>query len=133
MPNLTEQLKRDGNLLTRSKPKGKAPRRRIPRVTKKRAKQNREYAARRKAYLLAHPYCMARDKIMDYLREENDLAAYMAAPRGGIWFSEEVHHTKKPKCKYLNDESTWLAVCSWSHRFIEQNKSVARTLGLLSY
>jgi len=30
MPNLTEQLKRDWNLLTRSQPKGKAPRRRIP-------------------------------------------------------------------------------------------------------
>jgi hypothetical protein len=45
--------------------------------------------------------------------------------------SVEIHHKKKPKCKYLNDESTWLAVSSWSHRFIEQHKDIARDLGLL--
>lgn len=45
--------------------------------------------------------------------------------------SSEIHHTKKPKCKYLNDESTWMAVSREGHEWIEHHKSEARELGML--
>lgn len=43
----------------------------------------------------------------------------------------EIHHTRKPKATYLNDERTWLAVCREMHEKIEQNKSWARERGYL--
>lgn len=45
--------------------------------------------------------------------------------------STEIHHTKKPKATYLNDESTWLAVCREMHEKIENNKAWARSKGYL--
>lgn len=43
----------------------------------------------------------------------------------------QIHHMKKPKSKYLNDESTWMAVSSHAHRYIEDHKSEARKKGYL--
>ncbi len=113
-------------------PSGRKPKKPIPKVTKKRAKANREYAVRRKAFLEAHPSCEAHGRICEWLHE-NDKTAWLAAPYNVYrqLRSAEIHHTRKPKCKYLNDESTWLAVCRWSHLWIEDHKDVARRLGLL--
>jgi len=115
------------------KPKGKAPRKRIRKVSKRRAPQNREYTLRRRAYLLEHPYCEAHKIICEWLWD-NDRVAWERAPFGYDGHgpdAEEIHHKKKPKCKYLNDESTWLAVAAWSHRWIEDHKRDARLIGLL--
>jgi hypothetical protein len=112
---------------------------RIPKVTKKRAAANREYAKRRVAYLKAHPFCQI------YLRYHNlDESAVIArngacvvrnekgqtftdyAPR-----SNQIHHAAKPKCKYLNDESTWFAASPKWHEWAEQNKKEARRIGVI--
>lgn len=63
--------------------------------------------------------------------DERAMETWYGSEPGCTPRATEIHHTRKPKCKYLNDESTWLAVSRWSHEFIEQNKSVARELGLL--
>lgn len=97
---------------------------RIKKQSKKREAEARVYAKKRKAFLAAHPYCEAHVSISVY---ENPNAGIPS-----VWpLSTEIHHMKKPRCKYLNDESTWLAVCRKSHEWIENNKADARTLGLL--
>lgn len=128
--NYSEQLKLDGNLLRRSAPQ-KKPKKPLRRVGKKREKENREYLKRRKAYLKEHPWCEAYQIIPARYK-------WQVAVRGGWgwarrFIATEIHHTKKPKCKYLNDESTWLAVSMWSHNWIEDHKKEARRLGLLHY
>lgn len=114
--------------------RGSAPKRakkRIPKVTPKRAKANREYAVRRKRYLETHPWCEAWSVIVHnapvstiYISEEWTLP--VSRP-----LSTQIHHKRKPRATYLNDESTWLAVSDWSHRWIEDHKKTARSLGLL--
>jgi hypothetical protein len=104
----------------------------MPRVTKRRAKANREYTVRRKRYLILHPYCEAIERIRGHLLETASAKEYQAAPKSSLQLSTEIHHMWKPKSKYLNDESTWIAVCRWSHEYIEKNKTTARQLGLLS-
>ena len=95
---------------------------RVRKVSKKRARENRIYTVRRRAFLEAHPFCQAHEAI----------ASFLCWPIGiGVPRSEEIHHTKKPKQTYFLDESTWLAVSKWSHRWIEDNKGIARNLGLL--
>lgn len=126
MPNLTEQLKRDGNLLTRSQPTPKK-RKRIPAMSAKRKKEAAIYSKKRKAFLEARPYCMAFWLIVRHTKLMPMMGFYGTAPA-----SEEIHHVAKRGKNYL-DESTWLAVCRWSHNWIEANKSTARKLGLLCH
>lgn len=127
--NYTAQLKQDGNLLARPPKKAKSPPKPLPRVSKKRAKQLREYAKRRRAFLDDFRYCQAWETIMDWLFH-NEKATWKISPREHPK-STEIHHMKKPKCKYLNDETTWLAVSRWAHNWIEDHKNIARELGLL--
>jgi len=128
MPNLQEQIKRDGHLLDRPTPKqGKrgAARVRVKPVSDKRQRANREYLKRRAVFLATHPFCQAFFKIRAFENPNN--------PPTTSWpFSSEIHHTKRPKCKYLNDESTWLAVCRWSHDWIHAHPKDARALKLLA-
>lgn len=112
----------------------------LRKVSPKRAKENRIYMEKRAAFLKAHPYCQiwmrrndyteATIMFWDYLLRQGDvfLKPLFAnhIPR-----STEIHHTKKPKCKYLNDESTWLAASHQEHVWVENHKGEARRLGLL--
>lgn len=117
MPNLTEQLKRDGNLLTRSQPKGKAPRRRIPAMSKKRQREAREYSKKRKAFLEARPLCEA---------------TWVIWPnRPTRPASTEVHHVKR-RGKFYLDESSWLAVGREAHVWLHSHPKEARRLCLLA-
>lgn len=126
--NYRLQIAQDGNLLRRSAPQ-KKPKKPLRRVSKKRERENREYAKRRKRYLAEHPFCEAHPTILMWAYEfDNELFRGMPLVRPA---SIEIHHTRKPKCKYLNDESTWLAVCRWSHDWIENHKDIARELCLL--
>lgn len=115
--------------------RGKPTKKRTPmkRIGAKRRKELRIYAKKRKAFLEAHPECMAHGIICSYLWEYDRLSWEKApwAITTKTIQSTEIHHMKKPKCKYLNDEKTWLAVCRWSHDWIENNKKTARTIGLL--
>jgi len=128
--NYTAQLKAEGNLLRRSEPKGKAPRKRIRKVSKRRERQNREYTVRRKAFLEAHPFCQVWLKRMGFTEQE--AFAYsghfnsLHCPR-----SEEVHHANKRTGDRLNDERYWVAASSAEHRWIHAHPSEARKLGLL--
>ncbi len=111
--------------LARSK-SGRKPKKPIPKVTKKRAKANREYAVRRKAFLEARPYCEAIQKIL--------FAGHQVLVDAGQTFplrSEQVHHTTLRRSRDLNDENTWLAVAACSHRWIHQHPKEARELGLI--
>lgn len=119
--NYAAQIARDGHLLNRPSPQLRK-RTWIKKVGKKREGEARVYAKKRKAFLAAHPYCMA------------GVSGGLVPPTRDIKCVRpptEIHHTKKPKCKYLNDESTWLAVCRPCHNWIEDHKSNARAIGLL--
>jgi hypothetical protein len=114
----------------------------IRKVSKKRAKANAEYSKRRKSFLEAHPICQWWLKENGWVESgTNNVHLYskncitrntwhlqdMGAP-----LSTEIHHMKKPKATYLNDESTWMAVSREGHEWIENHKNLAREKGYLS-
>lgn len=103
------------------KPAGPKPRRRIPRVSKKRAKEGREYAAKRKAFLKRHIFCQAQPIIA---RVHPD----------GSWGEplpvHDLHHIRG-RGRYFLDEMTWLAMSRRAHTWIHDHPKWARTLGLL--
>lgn len=113
----------------------------LRRVSKKRKAALVEYYARRKIFLVLHPYCQV--WLAENGFKESDI--FQITGRGGVVArkdgfrcqeysvprSSEIHHTKKPKATYLNDETTWLAVSREMHDKIEQNKSWAREKGYL--
>lgn len=108
-------------------------------VSNKRAKANAEYSRRKKAYLEAHPICQIWLKKLGFGHDEGGYygSDFSGASVGWmLWkhsapFSTEIHHSKKPKATYLNDESTWFACCREMHDWVESNKGTARQLGLL--
>ena len=117
--------------LGRSKKEPAKPKR-LPTKSAKRAAEDRIYSERRKAFLKLHTYCQAWHVIVNFLWENDREYLTKHAP-SDCPKSEEIHHTRKPKQTYYLDESTWLAVSRWAHRWIEDNKSIARKLGLLQY
>lgn len=114
--------------------KDRRARMRIRKVSPKRAKENRKYTLARLRYLSEHPYCQI------FIRRHG-LDEYYVFRNGGVVYSRgywlavpkatEIHHSKKPKCKYLLDESTWFSCCREQHEWVENHKSEARQLGLL--
>ncbi len=88
----------------------------LRRVSKKRAVGLRIYSKLRKQFLEEHPYCQAYATIW--------YPACDSPP------SVEIHH-KRGRGKYLNETSTWLAVCRMSHDFIHQHPKAARIMGFL--
>jgi hypothetical protein len=110
----------------------------IRRVSKKRKQALTEYYRRRERFLKEHPYCQV--WLMENEIDEAQLKLgiisntdprYKGLTPYNIPKSTEIHHTKKPKKKYLNDETTWLAVSREMHDKIEQNKNWAREKGYL--
>jgi len=88
----------------------------LKRVSKKMAKAYETYRQRRKDFLAEHPFCEVEIVVPGVL-------SCMGA-------SCDVHHINK-RGPYLNDTSTWLAVCRECHTFIHNNPKIARELGLL--
>jgi hypothetical protein len=118
--------------------KDKKPRKPMKPRSKKRAKADAEYSVRRKRFLAEHPYCQW------WLRENGCTEEQADLFQGWVWInqyntmvkvqvplSNQIHHMRKPKSKYLNDESTWMAVSREGHEWIENNKSEARKRGYL--
>lgn len=111
----------------------------LPKVSKKRRAANSEYSERRKRYLEEHPYCQIFIKLRDL--NEADVIKNNGTTMGrdmvhGVKVhyvprATTIHHTKKPRCKYLNDESTWLSASMEWHDWVENHKADARRLGLL--
>jgi len=117
--NYTAQLKEEGHLLNRPAPRGKAPRKRIRKVSKKRGAQLKKYAEIRKRLLVAHPYC----QVWATLFPNRPLAL---TPR-----SSELHHVRGRIGDALTDERYLLAVCRESHDYLHAHPSEARRLGFI--
>lgn len=96
----------------------------LSRVSSKRRRDMKTYAILREEFLNEHHHCMAFFIIKKHLD-----------PDGCFWEptpeATEIHHAHKRGKNYLN-VYTWLAVCRWSHAWIENHKSQARQLGLLA-
>jgi len=131
------------------RPKGKAPRKRIRKVSKRRQGANHEYSKRRKAFLALHPWCqiwMKRNGVSEkdvlethamfgdrgFVSGNMRFGAMISADVytiGLIPLATDIHHAKAPRCKYLNDESTWFAASRNEHEWLHAHPSEARRLG----
>lgn len=106
----------------------------LRRVSSKRSKELKLYSKARLVFLARHPFCEVwlRDRgfTQSQAIEENGWMAQWGsmanAPR-----STEVHHTNGRTGPNFLDESTWLAVCEDSHRWIHAHAREAREKGYL--
>ena len=114
----------------------------IPRVTKRRAKQLRDYALARASYLADNPVCEVWLRLngwtklgtLKYGRTQYGKTLEIDADeliRLGAPIATQIHHTNKRRGAMLNDETYWLAVCRVNHERIEQDKAWARREGFL--
>lgn len=123
MPNYTEQLKRDGNLLARPTPT-KRPKGRIPHMSKKREGERAIYKKMLPGWLRAHPTC-----------EIGPVFHAAGIPVKCLRRTTHAHHVKGRIGKILHDEKHMLASCSGEchpqavHR---THVKEARKLGLLA-
>ena len=113
MPKLQDWLKRG-----EKRPKQK---KRIRPMSKKRARENREYLKRRKAFLETKRICYA-GPFLDHWGVPHD--CHIAA--------KDVHHRAGRLGGNFLDESTWLPVCRPCHDWIHSHPKEARQLGLLA-
>ena len=133
--NLLAQIAQTGNCF-KQPPAPKKGRKRLAPRSKKREGANREYLRLRKAFLQRHPYCQIWMKRMGLTENDKVLwgGQYFHRPTMTVYWaprSQEIHHSRKPRSKYLNDTSTWFAASRKEHQWLEDNKSQARALGLL--
>src|SRR5258708_4023910 len=101
----------------------------LRRIGKNRLIANREYNRRKKRYLHEHPYCQIFIRL-------NRLNEDLVIKSGGYYLtsdgpkrvpgSTEIHHSKKPRATYLNDESTWFSASQKWHRYAEDHLNIAR-------
>lgn len=138
--NQLEQLKAKGNLLDRPAPRGKTPRKRIPRQSPRRAKQLREYAEIRGELLKAHPWCQIWLKRNGF--DENQVESegcievdwdngHGVVSRLRVPRSEELHHPAGRIGEKLIDKTNLLCVSRKEHVWLHAHPSEARRLGLL--
>lgn len=100
------------------------PRVGLKRVSSKRAKENRIYTERRKAFLIANPLCEActYDRIHRCMINRSDMTGSRA---------DQIHHKDGREGDLLLDESKWMAICGLHHDFIHQHPNEARKRGWL--
>ncbi len=102
----------------------------IRRVSKVRARENRVYLKRSRAYLEAHPYCLI------WLAKHGHTEAE-AFYHGGSFKegqcpeSTECHHMNGRNGWRLLDETEWCAASSAEHAWVKLNQSEARRIGVL--
>lgn len=118
--NYTAQIARDGNLLKRPVPAGPKPKKRLPKVSKRRAPQNRAYTKLRRLFLSTRFYCEAAPLI-------SKAGFPMKYPR----HATEVHHKHGRIGAWLNATAWWVPVCREAHNWIHSHPKEARELGLL--
>lgn len=116
MPTLKDWLKRGAK-----RPKAK---KRIRPVSPKRAKEMKEYAKKRKAFLRGHPKC---EVFFPWIGPVSMFEMPICTK-----IAEDVHHKSgRLGGNYLN-VSTWLPVCRSCHTWIHTNPAKARSVGLLA-
>ncbi len=81
------------------------------RLSKKRAKQYRDYSKVRKDFLLENPYCQARIP-------------------GCMIEATEVHHSKGKIGDMLTDINNFVAICRSCHGWVETHPAKAKEMGL---
>jgi len=131
--NSTALPKDFASWLNRPAPRPKA-KKRIKPVSPKRQREGREYTKKRRAFLARHTECEAWRIIIQHFWAEQATRGTPFPFSGTPAFAPpptEIHHRAKRGNNYLN-ETTWLAVCRWSHNWIHSHPSAARTLGLLA-
>lgn len=105
MKSLSEWLAR--------KPKGKAPKKPLPKYTPKRAKQLGFYRILRKGFLEANTHCQAK---------------FLCCSGSAT----QVHHKNSRVGDKLNDTRDFLAICAPCHLHLHAHPKQARLLGLLT-
>jgi hypothetical protein len=117
----------------------------IPRISKKRAAQVRQYRKAADEYLRENPICEVWLKENGWQKIKGDHAGiWYAHEKTGMWGfkpselialgappSVEVHHVNKRRGDRLTDKRHFLAVCRANHDRIENNKGWAREQGYL--
>lgn len=91
----------------------------LRRVSAKRARQNREYAKRRKLFLDDHRICPV------------VYSGVTGRAVGTYIYTTDVHHTDGRENTLLLDESKWLAVSREGHRWLHENPAESRKRGWL--
>lgn len=104
---LSRKGAQDGGQATRK------PRAGLKRVSSKRAKENRIYTERRKAFLIAHPFCQIR------MGDCTDLAM-------------DIHHAAGRAGSFLLNERWWFSTCRNCHDWCHQHSNTARELGFIA-
>lgn len=103
----------------------------LRRVSAKRAKESRIYAAKRAAYLGAHRYCEW--FIEQGTTPEKEVietgVTFIDGLRVVVPHSVEIHHRNGRSGKNYLDEKTWMAVSRIGHEWIHQNPREARARG----
>lgn len=84
----------------------------VRRVSKKRARQNRVYTQKRRAFLEGNCHC------------HRCSAAGASTPL-------EIHHRKGRIGEMLNREEWWFALCNPCHRWVHENPKQARESGYI--
>lgn len=80
-------------------------------LSKKRAKQYRDYSKVRKEFLLENPYCQARIP-------------------GCTIEATDVHHKKGKIEGLLTDTNNFVAICRSCHSWVEEHPAKAKEMGL---
>lgn len=96
----------------------------LRRVSKKRAREQRIYAQKRKAFLEANPIC--------WVWAANNVVKMIEGETTKAHRSTEVHHKNGRTGKNYLDESTWMAVSAKGHCWIHQNPKEARAKGWIT-
>jgi hypothetical protein len=104
-----------------------ALKRRTPlrKVSTKRAKQNREYTKRRKAFLARATYCEVNWALLNEIGVTLQFLA-RECPR-----ATEIHHKAGRIGEAPNDESNWITVSREGHCWLHDHPSQARARGWL--
>ncbi len=118
------------------KPAGRKVRKRIPKVSKRRASRLGEYRKKREAFLSANPYCQIWMRRMGLTEKDAVLwgGQYFHRPTMTIYWaprSQEIHHVRGRIGAMLLDERYWLAASRSEHDWCHSHPSQARALGLL--
>jgi hypothetical protein len=98
---------------------------------------NREYSKKRKAFLLAHPYCEV-FLIRKGLTEKDSVlwgGQYFHRPTMTVYWaprSVDIHHRAGRIGAKLLDESDWIAASREEHEWVHAHPKEARSLGLLA-
>jgi hypothetical protein len=97
----------------------------LRKVSTKRAKQNREYALRRKLWLSGRLFCEVQWALL------NEMGVPLIRLARECPRATEVHHKAGRIGAALNDESNWMAVSAEGHRWLHDHPKQARARGWL--